>query len=273
MEHNVIYALLMTLMAGLATGIGSLIAFFTRKTNTRFLSLSLGFSAGVMIYISFMEMLYGARVELGEITGSGKTGDIIAVAALFGGILLAALIDKMIPASENPHELHSVEELSGGNGTQAHIHTKRLHHTGFVTALAIAIHNFPEGIAAFMTAYENSGVGLAIAIAIAIHNIPEGVAVAVPIYYATGNKKRACIYSMLSGLAEPIGALIAFAILLPFITPILLNCTMAMVAGIMIYISFDELLPAAHQYGHSHLAIGGVVGGMLVMAASLILLK
>ena len=272
MAHNVIYALLLTLMAGLATGIGSLIAFFTRKTNTRFLSISLGFSAGVMIYISFMEMLFSARLEIGQILGNGKTGDIVAIATFFGGIALAAIIDKMIPASENPHELHSVEELDGGNGTQSHIHTKSLKHTGFITALAIGIHNFPEGIAAFMTAYEDVGVGIAIAIAIAIHNIPEGVAVAVPIYYATGNKKKACMYSMLSGLAEPIGALIAFAILMPFITPMLISCTMSIVAGIMVYISFDELLPAAHQYGQSHLAIAGLVAGMIVMATSLILL-
>ncbi len=265
----VLYALLLSLFAGCATGIGSAIAFFARKTNTRFLSFSLGLSAGVMIYISFMELLYEARLALGEITGNVTKGHLITAAAFFGGILIAGIIDKFIPDAENPHELHSLEEM-GGSQEAAHIHgLKRM---GVITALAIAVHNFPEGIATFVSALESIEIGIAVAIAVAIHNIPEGIAVSVPIYYATSNRKKAFWYSFASGLAEPVGALLAYLLLMPFLSPMLMECTFAIVAGIMIYISLDELLPAAHQYGHSHLVIYGLVAGMAIMALSLILL-
>lgn len=263
------YALLLSLMAGCATGIGSAIAFFAKKTNAKFLSFSLGLSAGVMIYISFMELLFNARLELDIITGSETKGALITAAAFFGGILIAGMIDKLIPAAENPHELHSVEEI-GGAPSPEHIHgLKRM---GLVTAVAIAIHNFPEGIATFISALESPKVGIAVAAAVAIHNIPEGIAVSVPIYFSTGSRKKALWYSMLSGVAEPIGALFAYLLLMPFLTPVLMQCTFAIVAGIMIYISLDELLPAAHQYGYSHLAIYGLIVGMAIMALSLIVL-
>lgn len=269
MDSNIVNALLLALFAGCATGIGSAIAFFAKKTNTKFLSLALGLSAGVMIYISFMELLYEARLGMIELTGSDRKGTMFAALAFFGGIAIAALIDKLIPEAENPHELHSVEEMTGEQ-RQSHVHgLKRM---GVVTALAIAIHNFPEGIATFVSALESPTTGIAVAVAVAIHNIPEGIAVSVPIYYSTGSRRKAFLWSFLSGLAEPIGALFAWMILMPFLTPMLMQCTFAVVAGIMVFISLDELLPAAHQYGHSHLAIYGLVGGMAVMALSLILL-
>lgn len=266
----IIYALLLTVFAGCATGIGSAIAFFAKNTNAKFLSFSLGFSAGVMIYISFMELLYEARLNITELSGSAKEGTLITAAAFFGGIVIALLIDKIIPKAENPHELHSIEEMSGKQIADDHNH--KLRRMGVVTAIAIAIHNFPEGIATFISAIESPKVGIAIAAAVAIHNIPEGIAVSVPIYFSTGSKKKAFWYSFLSGLAEPVGAIFAYLLLMPFMTPMLMQCTFAIVAGIMIYISLDELLPAAHQYGQNHLAIYGVVGGMAVMALSLILL-
>lgn len=269
MEGNILYALMLSLFAGCATGIGSAIAFFAKKTNTKFLSFALGLSAGVMIYISFMELLYEARLGIIGLTGNPTRGNLIVAAAFFGGILIAALIDRLIPGTENPHELHSVEEMSGQKSAD-HIHgLKRM---GVVTAIGIAIHNFPEGIATFVSALESPDVGIAVAVAVAIHNIPEGIAVSVPIYYSTGSRKKAFIWSFLSGLAEPLGALFAWAILTPLLTPMLMQCTFAVVAGIMVFISLDELLPAAHQYGHSHTAIYGLVAGMAVMALSLILL-
>lgn len=264
------YALLLSLMTGCATGIGSAIAFFAKKTNAKFLSFALGLSAGVMIYISFMELLFNARTQLDMITGSATRGGLITAAAFFGGILIAGIIDKLIPDAENPHELHSVEEL-GGARSDSHIHgLKRM---GVVTAIAIAIHNFPEGIATFISALDSAKVGIAVAVAVAIHNIPEGIAVSVPIYFSTGSRKKAFWYSFLSGVAEPVGAVFAYLLLMPFLTPILMECTFAVVAGIMVYISLDELLPAAHQYGYSHLAIYGLIAGMAVMATSLILLS
>jgi len=272
MNHSIFYALLLTLFAGLSTGIGSTIAFFAKRTNKKFLCFSLGLSAGVMIYISFMEMLHNARLELSAIMENERTGDTIAVLAFFCGMAIAAAIDKLIPDVDNPHELHNVEEMQGSDNQQHHHSAITLKHMGVVTAIAIAVHNFPEGIATFMSGYQSISLGVAIAIAVAIHNIPEGIAVSVPIYYATGSRRKAFWYSMLSGLAEPLGAIITYLILMPFISPMLLNIVNAAVAGIMIYIAFDELLPAAHQYGENHVAIYGLVSGMVIMAVSLILL-
>lgn len=273
MNDNTLFALLVTLFAGLATGIGSLIGFFAKKTNKKFLCFSLGLSAGVMIYISFMEMLHGARLSLGELYGSEGKADTITALLFFGGMVLAALIDRLIPEADNPHELHNVEEMQGDDNQHHHHATnKKLRHAGIFSAIALAIHNFPEGIATFVTSYTDIGAGIAIAVAVAIHNIPEGIAVSVPIYHATGSRKRAFWYSFFSGFAEPVGAIVAWLLLMPFITPALVSLIMAAVAGIMIYIAFDELLPATHYYGENHIALYGLFIGMAVMAASLILL-
>ena len=176
------------------------------------------------------------------------------------------IIDRLVPSFENPHEAHSVEEMDHQP------HNPRLMHMGVMTALAIGIHNFPEGIATFTSAVDNMALGVAIAVAIAIHNIPEGIAVSIPIYYATGDRRKAFRLSLLSGLAEPVGAILAWLVLTPFMTPTLMGCILAGVAGIMVFISIDELLPAAREYGEAHISIYGVVAGMALMAVSLILL-
>lgn len=274
METNTIFfAFGLTLLAGLATGIGSALAFFTRTTNTRFLSLALGFSAGVMIYVSFVEILSKAKVELTAALGHGP-GTWVTVGAFFGGIALIALIDWLVPNYENPHELHSIEEMEQKieNLPRNTSHDfGKLRRMGMFTALAIGIHNFPEGLATFTAALTDPHLGVAIAVAIAIHNIPEGIAVSVPIYFATGSRRKAFKYSFLSGLAEPIGALVGLLILLPFFTPTVFGILFAGVAGIMVFISFDELLPAAQEFGEHHLSIVGLIAGMAVMAVSLLL--
>ena len=272
MESNVAYALGLTLFAGLATGIGSAIALFARRTDRKFLSFSLGFSAGVMIYISLVELFQQARADIGLLHGA-KMGDTIAALCLFGGILFAAAIDKLVPSGENPHEIKSIEDMGQRpEGVPKRDSMSRLRRAGIVTALAVGLHNFPEGVATFMSALESPSLGLAIAVAIAIHNIPEGIAVSVPVFYATGSRRKAFWYSFLSGLSEPAGALLAWLLLMPFMSAMLMSGIFAAVAGIMIYISFDELLPAAHEYGEHHTAIYGLISGMAVMAASLILL-
>ena len=266
MDFDVVFfAFGLTLFAGLATGIGSLLAFCAQRTNTRFLSLALGFSAGVMIYVSFVEIMVKARDALASQWGlvPGAWGTALA---FFGGIGLIAVIDKFIPCEENPHELHRVEEMKA-----AERDTEKLHRTGVFTALAIAIHNFPEGIATFTAALAEPALGVAIAVAIAIHNIPEGIAVSVPIFYATGDRKKAFFYSFASGLAEPVGAFVGYLVLMPFMSPAVFGILFAGVAGIMVFISLDELLPAAEEYGEHHLCIYGLVAGMAVMAISLLL--
>ena len=261
----------LTLFAGLATGIGSALAFFAKTTNKRFLGTSLGFSAGVMIYVSMAEIMVKAKDALvgenGEVLGP-KWGSWVAAGSFFGGMFLIALIDRLVPSAENPHEVRRVEEV-GAPLDQAP--DKRLLRMGLFSALAIAIHNFPEGLATFTAALKDPTLGVSIAVAIAIHNIPEGIAVSVPIYYATGSRKKALWYSFLSGVAEPIGAGVGYLLLLAFFNDVIFGVLFAGVAGIMVFISLDELLPTAEEYGEHHLAIYGVVSGMIVMAVSLLL--
>ncbi len=266
-EENVLIAFGLTLFAGLATGIGSALAFFAKRTNTKFLSLALGFSAGVMIYVSFVEIFIKARDALAEEFDLTQA-TWITVAAFFGGILLIAIIDKLVPSFENPHEIRGVEEMSS---EQVNDKNRKLLRMGMFTALAIAIHNFPEGLATFAAALSDPALGVSIAVAIAIHNIPEGISVSVPIYYATGSKKKAFYYSFLSGVAEPVGALIGYFILLNFFSDFIFGILFAGVAGIMVFISLDELLPSAQKYGEHHLSIYGLILGMAVMALSLLL--
>lgn len=264
--NNILFAFLITLFAGLSTGIGSALAFFTKKTNTKFLSISLGFSAGVMIYVSLIEIFVKAKDSLIAELGM-KQGSWLTVIAFFCGMLLIAIIDKLIPSTENPHEMYKVEEIDKKPATE----DKKLLRMGLFTALAVGIHNFPEGIATFISALQDPSVALPIAVAIAIHNIPEGIAVSVPVYYATGSKKKAFLYSFLSGLSEPVGALIGYLVLMPIMNDLMFGIIFAGVAGIMVYISLDELLPAAQKYGEHHLSIYGLVSGMAVMALSLLL--
>jgi len=262
---EIMWAFLLTMAAGLSTGIGSVIAFFAKETNKKFLSISLGFSAGVMIYVSLIEIYQKAQDSLiGEL--GDKAGAWATVAAFFGGIFLIALIDKLIPEAENPHETKGV---LADNGEKAQ--STQLMRMGAFTALAIAIHNFPEGLATFVSALQDPGIAIPIVVAIAIHNVPEGIAVSVPIYQATGSRKKAFMYSFLSGLAEPVGAIIGWLILLPVMNDTIYGVIFAAVAGIMVFISVDELLPAAREYGEHHLSIYGLVGGMAVMAVSLLL--
>ena len=292
----------LTLFAGMATGIGSIIAFTAKRTNYRFLSVATGFSAGVMLYVSFVEIFFKGAESL-MVQYGDYWGHWVNAASFFGGILLIGVIDNLIPAPENPHEPHPEELtaplrdplapvpedyhaacqgietglLSGPDYTASN---SRLMRMGLFTALAIGIHNFPEGLATFLAALQDPKVGLAIAIAIALHNIPEGISVSVPIFYATGDRKKAFVYSLLSGLAEPVGAGVAYVVLRVLvggphgvIPPQLMGILFGGVAGVMVYISLDELLPTSQAYGKGHDSLFGLIGGMLVMAVSLLIMK
>ena len=268
MNGDVAFAFLLTALAGLSTGVGSAIAFLARHTNKKLLCLSLGFSAGVMIYVSMIELLGSARVSLIAELGT-SAGGWITIISFFGGMLIVAMIDRLVPSYENPHELHMLEELSD----EARERAPRLMRMGVLSAIAIAVHNLPEGMATFAAALKDPALGVSIAIAIAIHNIPEGIAVSVPIFYATGNRKKAFTWSFLSGLAEPAGAVIGYLLLRPFLSETVFGVLFASVAGIMVFISFDELLPAAEEYGEHHVALYGLLAGMAIMAVSLVILQ
>lgn len=262
---TVLTAFGLTLFAGLATGIGGLIAVMKNNPGKRFMAGALGFSTGVMLYVSFMEILPKAFSELDEAWGE-RAGAWAAVAAFFGGIAVIAVIDRLVPEPINPHE------RGIGEDPQKAAQRRRMMKMGMFTAGAIAIHNFPEGFATFIAGLEDLTIAVPVAVAIAIHNIPEGVAVAVPIRQATGSRRRALVWSTLSGLAEPAGALIGFALLMPFMGPATLGIAFAAIAGIMVFICLDELLPTAVATGRHHTAIYGVILGMAVMAASLLLM-
>ena len=281
----------LTLFAGMATGIGSAIAFTAKRTDYRFLSVSTGFSAGVMLYVSFVEIFFKGSIALTEAYGP-YWGHWVNAAAFFGGMALIGIIDNLIPSAENPHETHAESETAPLHVRPAvrpeppavpvdrAVSHGKLLRMGLLTALAIGIHNFPEGLATFLAALQNPALGAAIAVAVAIHNIPEGISVSVPIFYATGNRRRAFAYSFLSGLAEPVGAAVAYLLIRLFlggpsgvVPPQVIGILFAGVAGIMVYISLDQLLPTSRAYGKGHDSLFGLVSGMVVMALSLLLMK
>ena len=268
-QNNFLFAFGLTLFAGGVTAIGSLIAFFAKHTNKWFLSISLGFSAGVMIYVSFVD-IFPKSIEAFESTYGEDTAQLYTTLAFFIGIAVIALIDHFIPEAQNPHEIKEVEQMSNATPKK----NKELLRMGMFSALAIGIHNFPEGMATFTAAMIDPQVAIPIAIAIAIHNIPEGIAISVPIYHATGSRKKAFVYSALSGLAEPIGALFVYFIIssVTELDETLMGGIFGMVAGVMVYISLDELLPTASKYGNHHTSIWGFIIGMAVMAVSLIII-
>ena len=265
---SVLFAFGLTIFAGLSTGIGSALALFTKKTNTKFLSIALGFSAGVMLYVSFIEIFSKAKVSLAQALGEVQ-GTWITTASFFLGIFIIAIIDRLVPSFGNPHEVRHIEEMHGSDVKPELKRESKLLRMGLFTALAIGIHNFPEGLATFTAALKDPSLGISIAVAIAIHNIPEGIAVSVPIFFATNNRKKAFYYSFISGIAEPFGALIGYIFLLQFFSDVVFGILFANVAGIMVFISLDELLPTAREYGETHLSIYGLVFGMIVMAISL----
>jgi len=303
MHENFWAALLLTVIAGLSTGIGSAIAFFVKdRNNTKFLTLSMGFAAGVMLYVSFMEIFPHALNELEkaahvEVVSTHDHGHehahehknvaagsykYLGVLAFFGGMFLVALIDKLIPHDDNPHELMSEAEKNAAAADIDAIKTgkevsvagkKRLMRIGLLTAMALALHNFPEGIATFVSALDDVSLGITISIAIALHNIPEGIAVSMPVYYATGSRSKAFWYSFLSGVVEPVGAVLAYFLLMPFLDSTMVAILLSGVAGIMVFIAIDQLLPAAEEYGEHHISIYGMVAGMAVMAISLLMLN
>ena len=252
MDNNIVIALLLATGAGLSTTIGSVMGLAVRKPGPKFMAFTLGFSAGVMLLVSFVELLPSSIDAIGFLP---------AHIGFFLGILCMLLIDALIP--------HDYIDQHDHHGPKAGDTQKRL---GLLVAFGIGIHNFPEGMATFAGTLEDVHLGIAIAVAIAIHNIPEGLAVSVPVYAATGSRKQAFLWSFLSGVSEPIGALLAAVVLLPFLTPTVLGWVLAAVAGIMVAISLDELVPAAKSFGADHAPIIGATIGMAVMALSLWLL-
>ncbi len=256
-SHDALRALLFATIAGLSTMLGALIIFFTKGKNEKLVSVSLGFAGGVMISVTFTDLLPNANAALSAVAGT-KNGVLIGLGFLTAGLLLAAMIDRFVPHQE-------YDESVGGKPHND------LFRVGFVSMLAIGLHNFPEGIATFMAGYGDPALGLSITIAIAMHNIPEGITVAMPVYFSTGSRKKAMWYTFLSGMAEPAGALLAFLLLQPFINDFIMGAIFAVVSGIMLYIAIEELIPSSRQYGHHRHALIATFAGMLIMMVTHVL--
>jgi ZIP family zinc transporter len=272
MDNAVLLALLVTLGAGLATGIGSTLAFFTKTTNKSFFAIAMGFSAGVMVYLSFVEILPKSTQYISETTSPVQASAVAAI-AMVAGMIVMAIIDALVPSGANPHENTEIELLGTDQERSEARANKILLRTGVFVALAIAIHNFPEGLATFLLVLDDPEIGIALAIAVALHNIPEGIAVSVPVYYATKSKAKAFRLSFLSGLAEPAGAVIGYLLLAQFLDHFVLGILFAMVAGVMVFLAIDTLLPTARNSARGHLSVYGFIAGVAVMAASLVLIR
>ncbi len=271
-SEPILIPILVTVAAGLCTGIGSVAALFVKEFKHRYLSMMLGFSAGVMIYVSFVDLLFKSIREIG--LGWANVW-------FFAGILLISAIEQLVPHvwleekqdafPADPDPMGSMRRRRRGQGTAParDLSDRQLMNTGLLTAAGIAIHNFPEGMGVLFTSVHDLTIGVPLAIAIGLHNIPEGIAVSMPIYYATRSRKKAFFYSFFSGVTEPIGAIFGYLIIRPFLTEPVLMATLALVGGIMVFISFDELLPVSFSRGEEHIAIAGLLVGMAVMALSL----
>ena len=225
--QNFIPAMLITLFAGLATTIGGGIAFILKKNDLKALSVGLGFSAGVMIFLSFTDMLPEADKLLS--INFPNNHDWLTYFGFIIGLVLAIAIDYFLPDHIDEEDVLHPEAPSRRD--------YKIKRAGLFTAIAICVHNFPEGMATFFTTTQDIVLGLSVGIAIAIHNIPEGIAVALPIYHVTGKKRYAMLYAALSGITEPIGALVGMFLFGLFLPQVLVGMLMSAVAGIMIYIS------------------------------------
>ncbi|WP_374013691.1 zinc transporter ZupT [Pseudoxanthomonas koreensis] len=261
---NVLAALAVTLATGLATGLGSLLVIFARGPNPRLLAFGLAFAGGAMVYVSLSEILNKSIASF-TLAYDARTGFALATFAFLAGMVLIMLIDRLVP---NPHDSLTTDDPALREQNREYVRR-----VGLMTAVAITAHNFPEGLATFFATLENPAVGLPLAFAIAIHNIPEGIAIAVPVYYATGSKRYAFVASLLSGLAEPVGAVIGYGLLSSMLSEAVFGAVFGVIAGVMVFLAIDELLPAAKRYAKGHETVYGLVSGMGVLALSLVLFK
>ncbi|KAA8731338.1 zinc transporter ZupT [Acinetobacter qingfengensis] len=261
---HVLTAFLVTVLASLATVIGGALVLFAKQPSPRLLSFGLAFAGGAMVYVSLTEILNKSIAAFSEGYGE-KFGFAYGSLSFLTGILLVIMIDRLVP---NPHEALDQAQVEQHNHNR-----KALYRTGLLTLFAITAHNFPEGLATFFATLGSASVGMPLAVAIAIHNIPEGIAIALPVYMATQNKRLALLASFISGMAEPVGALLGYAILAPFMSPLVYGLVFGLIGGVMVFLALDELLPAAKRYAKGHETVYGLVTGMSVLSLSLVMFQ
>lgn len=260
-------ALLMTLAAGLATPLGGVLALLRRGKDRRLQALGMGLSAGVLIYLALQGLLGESAESLESIYH--HAGHPIALGAFACGMLLMMLLDHLLPGSLHSRPArHHYSDPQHTSGT----YDRALLMSGITTAVAISIHNIPEGVMLYVTATQSYVQALPVLLAVAIHNLPIGLSIAIPIYYATGRRSTALLVCLLSGLMEVIGAFIGALLHGPMESPLGLGLLLAVIAGIMIYVAFDELVPAALCEGRRHTGLAGILLGLLIMGLTMALL-
>ena len=247
----------------MATSLGAVLPFFIRKHGKTVLSVVLGFSAGVLIYLALAGLLHEAQETLFGVYGAHK-GGLISAAAFFAGAILISLADRFSGSCHSFHKDHS------GDNEEKHDHDEKLLRAGIFTAITLSIHNLPEGFAVFMAALKEPSMAVPMTIAVAAHNIPVGIAIAMPVYFATRSKSKAFLYAFFTGLTELFGAVLGYLVFAPYLSETLFGIVFALSAGIMIFLSFDELLPASREYGEHHLSLYGLFSGMAAMAITLV---
>lgn len=278
MENNYLIAFILSTIAGLSTVIGGFVTFFIKQNSLKFLSFGLGLSAGVMLFVSLVD-LYPEATELIK-TQMGQNLTWLSILCFGIGMLIAVLIDFFVPdhiqASMFTKQIGANEQHTDSTDCiedeNAIISIGKIKRAGIITAIVVALHNLPEGLATFTLAAQDVILSLGVIIAIAIHNIPEGIAISIPVYQATHSKRKAFLYSFLSGMAEPIGGVLGFLIIKTLFPNLCVGLLFALVAGIMTYISIDTLLPLSKDYDTGHYSISGVVLGLMVIGITLILL-
>lgn len=250
MPQNVLLPLILSAAAGGATVIGALLAVVVRRPKASLLTLALGFSAGVMLSVSLLDLLPDAiGVLLFEMPG--LAGAAVVVFSCAAGMLCSQLLDSVLPQSFERTEYKNREQ--------------RLLRLGIFSMLALMLHNLPEGMAVFLSASRDVKMGLKLCWAIALHNIPEGLSIAMPIYAAQGRRAPAVLLAAVSGAAEPLGAVLALRFLKPVLTERGLAMMFCGIAGLMSAIAVAELLPAALCDKRAGYGVAGVLFGILLM--------
>ena len=267
--NPMLLALLISLLAGLATSVGGLIAVREAIPRRSSLAVALAFAAGAMVLISLIQIV-PLGIEYLQASGAdGRSAQTVVWVSFFAGIGVVLAIDRVLPSSLNPNEMEGAEDDITEYNTAV---TRRIMRSGLLTALVLALHNLPEGMATFLTTYQDPRVGLTLAVAITIHNVPEGIAVAAPVYAATGSKRRALWWATASGMAEPFGGLLAAALVRWVLPDQFFGVFYGVVAGLMIFLALDELLPGSWRYQtDKHQTVNGILIGMAVMALSFVL--
>ena len=217
------------IIISLIEGMSTLIGFFSiyiKGDKNRIISRTLSFAGGVMIMLSIIDLIPSSISSLKENYNCFIALFYCSIFFIIG-FIASHLIQNIVQEQDV------------------------LSKTGIISMIGIILHNIPEGMATYMLSSINFKLGLMLSIAIVMHNIPEGIGISIPIYCGTGNKKKAFVYTLISGLSEPFGAIISVIFLHKFINLTIMGAIYSIIAGIMIYIGYFELIKISKQYGNS----------------------